>query len=167
MVNFRKSVTHKADRVWDNNYGKDLYTGKRRDHYEGENVRTEVDHIMECQLGEHMWEKAFDGRMTTRSRLAAVVELWNDVDNLNVTQKKINQPKGSAFKAWKAGTDDTLRDALLRYNVAANHRAKICVAFEEAGNRLAGKLDGLADNTGIELYGDMAVEMEAWVNRTG
>lgn len=31
-------------------------------------------------------------------RLAAVVELWNDVDNLNVTQKKINQPKGSAFK---------------------------------------------------------------------
>ena len=68
MVNFRKSVTHKADRVWDNNYGKDLYTGKRRDHYEGENVRTEVDHIMECQLGEHMWEKAFDGRMTTRSR---------------------------------------------------------------------------------------------------
>lgn len=79
----------------------------------------------------------------------------------------IPAPTPCCAQAWKAGTDDTLRDALLRYNVAANHRAKICVAFEEAGNRLAGKLDGLADNTGIELYGDMAVEMEAWVNRTG
>ncbi|PNH08242.1 hypothetical protein TSOC_005241 [Tetrabaena socialis] len=166
-MSFRKSVTHKAGRVWDNSEKKDLYTGWRRMKFEQEGVGQEVDHIVECQLWEYMWENAFDGRMTTRGRLAPVVALWNDVDNLNVTSERLNQSKGDAFEVWKDGREDSLWSALVRYNVPGNHRAKICVAFEEAAGWLADELGELADEKECELYGNMASELEWWCDRTG
>ena len=93
--------------------------------------------------------------------------IWNDVDNLNVTPSWLNQKKGDAFEVWKDGRESDLRSALLRYNVAANHRAKICVAFEETVSWLVGGLDAIAKGTGCDLYSDMSSELDQWRYKTG
>ncbi|KXZ50760.1 hypothetical protein GPECTOR_15g445 [Gonium pectorale] len=166
-MSFRKGVTHKEDKVWRNNNNKDLYTRWNRNKFDSERVDTQVDHIVECQLGEYMWENAFDGRRTTRGRLAPVVQLWNDVDNLNNTSTGLNQRKGDAFEMWKDGREPSLWSALVRYNVPANHRANICVAFEDTADWLAGELDDMADEMECDLYGNMASELDNWREKTG
>ncbi len=69
--------------------------------------------------------------------------------------------------AHQVGRECNLRDALLRYNVAANHRAKICVAFEEAVGWLSGELDEVAEAKECDLYSDLAAELDRWRNNTG
>uniref|UniRef100_A0A7R9VYF7 Uncharacterized protein n=1 Tax=Chlamydomonas euryale TaxID=1486919 RepID=A0A7R9VYF7_9CHLO len=165
-MSFRKSVTYKLDKVWTNNSNKDLFTGWWRRKLEDEH-HPHVDHIVECQLGEHIWNQALDGRMTTRTRLAKVTKLWNDVDNLNVTTNWLNQRKGDAFERWLKGQDDDLRSALVYYNVASNQRTKIVVAFEDAQRWLADELDDLAEDSGLDLYADISCELEHWLGKTG
>jgi hypothetical protein len=35
------------------------------------------------------------------NRIKPVVDLWNDLDNLNMTPDWLNQKKGDAFEVWK------------------------------------------------------------------
>jgi hypothetical protein len=73
----RKDVTHKADKVWINTKNKDLYTGWHKDKVvvnwmaQGQSLKeatTEVDHVVECQLGVRLWSDIDDKRRTTRNR---------------------------------------------------------------------------------------------------
>jgi hypothetical protein len=64
-MSFRKSVTHKAGKTWQENRNKDLYTGW---HKNKDGIDWQVDHIVECQLGEYIWDQCLDGRRTTRGR---------------------------------------------------------------------------------------------------
>lgn len=63
---FRMNVTHKYDKVWSVNRNKDLYTSKSKGKLE-DTEDVEVDHVVEVQLGEHIWDN-LDGRLTTRGR---------------------------------------------------------------------------------------------------
>ncbi|KAF5836753.1 hypothetical protein DUNSADRAFT_5442 [Dunaliella salina] len=101
------------------------------------------------------------------SRMKPLQKLWNDVDNLNVTTRGINQPKGDAFERWIRKRDDNLRDALLYYNLGANIRAKVCVAFEESSTSMQRELDEIMQSTGLDLYGDVACALDDWANKTG
>lgn len=100
-------------------------------------------------------------------RLDPVVALWNDVRNLNVTPKWLNRSKGHAFAVWKDGREKDLRSALCRYNIASNHRAKICVAFEEATVWMQRELHELAAKKGCDIYGELARELERYRDKTG
>lgn len=47
-MSFRKTVTHKRDKVWSSNKNKDLYTGWRKSKFDDdEDLEPEVDHIVE------------------------------------------------------------------------------------------------------------------------
>ncbi len=89
------------------------------------------------------------------------------MDNLNNTPKFLNLKKRDAFKSWRAGRDESLRDALLSYNVAANHRAKICVAFEEAAEWLVEELERLEEESNAVVFGGLAEGVWAWREKTG
>ena len=103
----------------------------------------------------------------TGCRLGPVVKLWNDLGNLNNTAMRLNRSKGDAFEVWKDGRESNLRDALLRYNVAANHRARICVAFEETVDDLCCGLDEVAEKTECDVYSDLAAQLADWKFKTG
>lgn len=165
-MSFRCGVTHKKNKVWNNNGNKDLFTGWKRNKVEDEHT-PEVDHILECQFGELIWDLEVDESMKTRTRLNAMKNLWNGVDNLNVTPGWLNQKKGDAFEVWLEGMEDTLWSSLCRYNVASNHRAKIIVAFEETVVWVCDRLDTLEDRDGYDVYGDFACTVAEWNESIG
>ena len=46
-----------------------MYTGWHKNKIENDDdIYPHVDHIVECQLGEFIWNNALDGRRTLRSR---------------------------------------------------------------------------------------------------
>ncbi|GLC33552.1 hypothetical protein PLESTM_000083800 [Pleodorina starrii] len=161
---FRLGVTHKAEKVWQYNNNKDLFTGWRKN-YVLDNYDAEVDHIVECQVGQNIWDRVFDGRRTTRGRLAPVRDIWNDLDNLNNTPMHINRKKGDGFERWLAGHEHDLRSALRYYDVASNHCIKIVTTFEDTANVLCDSLDELAVEKSLDLYAEFACVLADWRDR--
>ena len=70
-MSIRRGVTHKRPKVWQNNKNKDMYTGWHKNKFENDDdIDPHVDHIVECQLGDLIWNNVLDGSSlrTTRGR---------------------------------------------------------------------------------------------------
>ncbi|EGD74237.1 hypothetical protein PTSG_06247 [Salpingoeca rosetta] len=101
-------VSSKASRVWLHRQNRDAYTGIPRHTYETKGAETQVDHVLEIQLLNHAWEEGvarnprFPPAYNLRSSKARAVSTHtaNDVANLNVTMKEINNKKRGPFTRW-------------------------------------------------------------------
>ena len=84
----RKNVTQKRDQV--------LVFREERDAYTGTTTCENVDHVIELQIIHHAASKIIDKHPGLSACFAKVV---NDMDNLNVTSRRINQSKKGPFTA--------------------------------------------------------------------
>ena len=108
----RASVTSKADAVWEYRADRDVYTHTPR----ADVAKPQVDHVLECQLGEVALARAYrtvgakPGSFATAQAADAIRTVWNDSANLNVTDASVNLKKKGPFQAaLRRATDDRLR----------------------------------------------------------
>lgn len=108
----RANVTAKADTVWKYRADRDVYTHTPR----ADVAKPQVDHVLECQLGEVALARAYcavgakPGSFATAQAADAIRTAWNDSANLNVTDASINLKKKGPFQAaLRRATDDRLR----------------------------------------------------------
>jgi len=76
----------------------DSYTNENIDEIEQSQKKYEVDHIVEVQLLDWIFQKFEQTQqIITRNELKEIIRIFNSTNNLNVTQKWINNGKRSPF----------------------------------------------------------------------
>lgn len=103
----KDNILAQVDSVWSLRGEKDVYTSTKRRIYETKRVTTQVDHVLEIQLLNFAWEEGVANnpqlpvKLTRALRSNKARELSedraNNVDNLNVTLRYINQQKKGPF----------------------------------------------------------------------
>lgn len=111
----RLPVSNRGKVVWEHRE-KDLYTGKGRD----ETPDAQVDHVLEVQLAEYAFVRAYGAAGARAGSMAAtqaheqIAVVLNGVANLNVTTRAINCAKRGPFtRALNRLNSDSLRDLTL------------------------------------------------------
>ena len=111
----RLPVSNRGKVVWEHRET-DLYTGKGRD----ETPDAQVDHVLEVQLAEYAFVRAYGAAGARAGSMAAtqaheqIADVLNGVANLNVTTRAINCAKRGPFtRALNRLNSDSLRDFTL------------------------------------------------------
>ncbi len=100
-LGLRANVVGKTDAVWETRSSIDMYTGRTRK----ETCDPEVDHCLEVQLAELALVRAYEqtdarsGSIATSQAHEMLRDAINNVDNLNVTTRRVNQAKRGPFTA--------------------------------------------------------------------
>lgn len=101
-------MSSKAVRVWEHRGNRDLYTGIERTVYDRKGHEMQVDHVLEIQLLNYAWEEGVARNpalppacnlRSSKSR-AITAQQANDIGNLNVTMREINNKKRGPFTRW-------------------------------------------------------------------
>lgn len=112
LFSFREEVSSKRDAVWEFRGQTDVYTGLTREIMVRHNIPQEVDHVIEIQMFQAAGA-SMQGSVWTRATTRAVRAIANDLSNLNVTSRAINQKKNGPTGVWlKTDQERSLADSV-------------------------------------------------------
>jgi hypothetical protein len=152
-----------ADRVWTYRGGVDLYTGLSR----AVTREAQVDHILDVQVFDRVMADARNVSGRTRDwnlGMEEVKKVVNDVVNLNMTDRDLNQMKRDVFAAWLMDSTTNLNEYATDKGIGSRHWANIEKALPLATDGVLQALSRQADQFPktaqvLEAYGDSLQEM--------
>ena len=160
------NVSARADDVWSFRGGRDLYGGGSRGAVSSQ--EPQVDHILEIQVVNLAWCSALADGVRTRGAKESIQLFVNDLPNLNVTSKVINQAKKGPFirflkkmvqdgdHPWASGTESTLEELArkgapsVRRLVDSGSWAKIEQAVQNTKDSIVATVDSHRDSVGVQ-----------------
>jgi hypothetical protein len=164
---FRKDVTHKKEKVWVARNNKDMYTGMTKSQYqEDPESRVQVDHVLECQLAAAVWDRLEDNgvvKRTTKSTIAPIVAVWNDLDNLNNTSQSLNLKKRDVIRRFVRryinGDYQGLKQYMEDKKVPRQQQRSITKAMALVQSDLAYAFDALEENVVVQEFSSTLEDM--------